>query len=192
VVHNGSAPRPASDDKRDIILAAGRWWDEAKNLAALDEAARTSLWPVEIVGPLTGPNGAQAPEPRSVLALGPLEYPEMQRRLGEAAVFVSTALYEPFGLGVLEAAMGGATLVLSDIATFRELWDDAALFVDPHDPAAIARGLNRIAGEPALRAALGKAARQRARRYDLEAQAINILAAYREATVARVAAAPAT
>ena len=44
-------------------------------------------------------------------------------------IFVSAARYEPFGLAVLEAAQAGCALVLSDIPTFRELWDGAALFV---------------------------------------------------------------
>ncbi len=48
-------------------------------------------------------------------------------------IFVSTSLYEPFGLAVLEAAQAGCPLVLSDIATFRELWDGAAIFFPPGD-----------------------------------------------------------
>ena len=39
------------------------------------------------------------------------------------------ARYEPFGLAVLEAAQAGMRLVLSDIPSFRELWDGAATFV---------------------------------------------------------------
>ncbi len=46
-----------------------------------------------------------------------------------ATVFASMARYEPFGLAVLEAAQAGMRLVLSDIPTFRELWDGAAIFV---------------------------------------------------------------
>ena len=51
--------------------------------------------------------------------------------MARTAVFVSPALYEPFGLAVLEAAQAGCALVLSDIPTFRELWDGVALFVAP-------------------------------------------------------------
>ena len=57
--------------------------------------------------------------------------------MARAAIFVSSSVYEPFGLAVLEAAGSGAALVLSDIPTFRELWDEAALFAPPGDAAGI-------------------------------------------------------
>ena len=85
-------------------------------------------------------------------------------------VFVSAALYEPFGLAVLEAAAAGCALVLSDIPTFRELWDGAALFVAP-DEAAIADAIAALVADPARRAALGEAARARAARYTPDATA---------------------
>ena len=50
---------------------------------------------------------------------------------------------------MLEAASAGCALVLSDIPTFRELWDGAALFVDPRDAQGFARAIeDRIADLP--------------------------------------------
>jgi glycosyltransferase involved in cell wall biosynthesis len=86
---------------------------------------------------------------------------QMQR----AAIFVAPALYEPFGLGILEAAGCGCALVLSDITTLRELWRDAALFVEPGDACAVRDALNALCRDDGMRARLGAAARQRARRY---------------------------
>ena len=63
--------------------------------------------------------------------LGELDERTLAGCLSARPVFVSAARYEPFGLAVLEAAQAGCPLVLSDIPTFRELWDGAALFVDP-------------------------------------------------------------
>ncbi len=40
VIRNGIAPASQPDKKEDFILAAGRLWDRAKNIAALTEAAR--------------------------------------------------------------------------------------------------------------------------------------------------------
>ena len=61
----------------------------------------------------------------------------------QAAIFVAPALYEPFGLGVLEARARGCALVLVHIPTFRELWDGAALFADPRDDEALAQAHRR-------------------------------------------------
>ena len=99
-------------------------------------------------------------ELRHARPLGPLCEPVMQRWLADAPVFASLALYEPFGLGVLEAAQAGCALVLSDIPTFRELWNGAALFVPPDDDAAIAGALDSLLWDDALR---DRMARQGAR-----------------------------
>ena len=70
----------------------------------------------------------------------------------KASVFASVSRYEPFGLAVLEAAQAGCALVLSDIPTFRELWDGAALFVPPEDPVALAEALrNTLQDDPSER-----------------------------------------
>ena len=113
-------------------MAAGRWWDEAKNLAALRAAAPEIAWPVEIAGPLAGPNGARV-DAGPLRSLGTLGAQACTARMEKAALFVSPALYEPFGLSVLEAAGRGNALALADIPTFRELWDGAALFFPPRD-----------------------------------------------------------
>ena len=54
--------------------------------------------------------------------LGVLAPAELRRKLERAAIFAAPALYEPFGLGILEAAAAGCALVLGDIRfTAREL-----------------------------------------------------------------------
>jgi glycosyltransferase involved in cell wall biosynthesis len=84
-----------------------------------------------------------------------------------AAIFVSPARYEPFGLSVLEAATVGCALVLSDIPTFRELWDGAALFVDLNDDHALHDALATLCHDDSERARLQVAARERSQRYPL-------------------------
>ncbi|MDT8262603.1 glycosyltransferase, partial [Roseomonas sp. DSM 102946] len=83
-----------------------------------------------------------------------------------------------FGLAVLEAAQAGCALVLSDIPTFRELWDGAAVFVPPDDEAAVALALDRMMADRAERDRLGDAARERARRYSTAAMSNAMLALY--------------
>ena len=84
------------------------------------------------------------PRSREPAALGELDEAALQARYAGTAVFASPARYEPFGLGVLEAAQSGMALVLSDIPTFRELWDGAARFVAPEADDELLRTLARL------------------------------------------------
>lgn len=178
VIHNGSDRPPAKSQKRNTVLAAGRWWDEGKNVAALDAAAPLLDWEIAAAGALKGPNGAEATL-TNIAHLGPLSATEMAYRMAEAAIVVSPSIYEPFGLVPLEGARAGAALVLTDIPTYRELWDGAAIFADPHAPQALADAINRLSGDPALRADLAAKALARSAVYSLEAQANAVEALYR-------------
>ncbi|HEX2724839.1 MAG TPA: glycosyltransferase family 4 protein [Beijerinckiaceae bacterium] len=182
VVHNGrrvAVDRPCRPTfSSSFAFTAGRLWDEGKNLAAIDRAAARLAMPVLAAGPLAGPNGAEI-SLQHVRTLGRLSDDEVSRWLKPAPVFVSAAVYEPFGLAVLEAAQACCPLVLSDIPSFRELWDGAALFVPPDDDLAIAAAIERIVGDSALRAELGVAARERSCRYSVEAMAAGMAAIYR-------------
>ena len=165
VVHNGAEPWAADDGARTPgVLAAGRLWDEGKNIAALDRVARELDVPVRAAGPRVGPTGAQF-EAASLLLLGQLSQTQMRACLAGSTVFASPARYEPFGLAVLEAALGGMALALADIPTFRELWDGAALFFHPDDDAGLRDVLRRLLERPKPFAAR---ARERARLYPLD------------------------
>ena len=114
--------------KRPVVLSAGRIWDTAKNLAALDAIAKELAWPVELAGDAAHPESGSATF-EAVRVLGPLCPAEIARRLGHASIFVAPARYEPFGLTILEAAAAGCALVLGDIPSLRENWAGAAVFV---------------------------------------------------------------
>jgi glycosyltransferase involved in cell wall biosynthesis len=174
------APRPKRNGPRAGVLASGRWWDEGKGGALLDAAAARLDFPVEAAGPAQGPDG-QTFQPQALRMIGDLPNPALLRRLGRRSVYVSPALYEPFGLGALEAAQAGCALVLSDIPTFRELWDGAARFVDPRQPEAVAAALRDLVADPAHAARLGAAARARAERFDVAAMTEATLRLWAEA-----------
>ena len=166
VVHNGiDAVAEHTAQKRDVILASGRIWDCAKGLTTLLAAAPHPPWPVEIAGPTRGPNGEVAPQGENVLSLGKLPHDRLLKQMADAAIYAAPARYEPFGLGILEAAAAGCALVLSDIPTLRELWDDAAIFVAPGDEPGLAAALCTLCADLNLRTGLQDAARARARRY---------------------------
>jgi glycosyltransferase involved in cell wall biosynthesis len=103
--------------------------------------------------------------------LGELPRPALLNVMRRASILAAPAVYEPFGLTVLEAATAGCALVLSDIPTFRELWDGAALFVDPRDETAWRAVLTHLTGNAPLRQDLQRRAEHRARQYSLTAMA---------------------
>ena len=179
VVHNGRRPASVAPQPCEpMVFTSGRLWDAGKNVAVLDRAAAEISVPLQAAGPLAGPNGERV-ELVHARALGRLSADEVAAWLSRAPVFASAALYEPFGLGVLEAAQAGCALVLSDIATFRELWDGAAVFVDPRDPAGFARAIEDLLADPAHAAPLGAQARARAARYTVDAMSAGVLDVYR-------------
>ena len=61
-----------------------------------------------------------------------------------ASVFVFPSLYEGFGLPPLEAMASGTPVVTSNVSSLPEVTGDAAVLVDPYDPAAIADGIARV------------------------------------------------
>ncbi len=165
VVHNGRQAPAAAGAIHDFAFTAGRLWDRGKNMATLDRAAARLGLPFKAAGALAGPNGERIAL-EHIHALGHVGDAVIAGVLSARPIFVSAARYEPFGLAVLEAALAGCALVLSDIPTFRELWDGVATFVPADDAAAFAAAIEAIAADPALRAARGKLARRRALTYN--------------------------
>ena len=182
VVHNGRrlltrpghnpAPLPAA-------LTVGRLWDPVKNAALLDKVAAAIPVPFMAAGALRGPNGEHL-APANLQSLGELPAGELAGLLALHPVFVSAATFEPFGLSVLEAAAAGCPLVLSDIPTFRELWDGAALFVDPRSADAFAEAIGSVLSDRARHRLLGEAAMERSRRFTPAATGAAMAAIYRE------------
>src|SRR5207244_2094865 len=86
-----------------------------------------------------------------------------------AAIFAAPARYEPFGLGILEAAASGCALVLGDIPSLRENWEGAAVFVPPGDAAGWRTALRDLSEDEGDRELWAFAAQQRARGFSREA-----------------------
>lgn len=164
----------AAEPHEPFVLAAGRTWDAAKNLELLAELAPQIGHPVLIAGERPREHRAD----RAPL-LGQLSTSELARLRRRASVFAAPARYEPFGLSILEAAADGCALVLGDIGSLRELWNGAAVFVDPADGQGLVDRLRRLLEEPVLMAALGASAQQRAKRYSASAMAHRYAELYR-------------
>ncbi|VTU39414.1 glycosyltransferase, family [Variovorax sp. PBL-H6] len=180
VLPNGRDPlayRPAA--KQPVVLSAGRLWDEAKNLAALEAVAPALPWPVRVAGATRMPGGGMR-ETRAVEPLGELSPSALAVQMSQAAIYALPARYEPFGQSALEAALSGCALVLGDIASLRELWGPAALYVPPDDHDALREALQRLIAQPLLRDELARNARARALHFTPARMAHAYRRAYRQ------------
>jgi glycosyltransferase involved in cell wall biosynthesis len=169
VIPNGRDPAlfpPA--EKAPMIFSAGRLWDQAKNVAALNEIASDLEWPLYTAG-TGGTLGQLAP---AVLA----------GWLGRAAIYALPARYEPFGLSILEAALAGCALLLGDIPSLRENWEGAALFAPPENSSAILSQLRVLIRSGETRREFQRAARARALGLTPEKMAAAYLECYRLGT----------
>jgi glycogen(starch) synthase len=175
VIHNGRDIAAGAAVNEPLILTAGRLWDEAKNARALWRVAPQLPWPVAFGGQGVEPD-LQAPE--NVRLLGRLSRVELDAWLRRAAVFASPARYEPFGLAALEAAQCGCALVLGNLASQREVWGDAALYVDPDDEQALAVTLRRLAADDTLRREYAQRAGRRAMEFRPQRMADKYLELY--------------
>ena len=90
----------------------------------------------------------------SIVRTGYLPEPELLRTVKGATALVFCSLAEGFGLPVAEAMSMGVPVITSTIPVLAEVVGDAALCVDPHDPDAIARAMEKIAVDDGLRRAL--------------------------------------
>lgn len=177
VVPNGRDPRHYQPAKKEpVILAAGRVWDEAKGLHELAAIAPDLSWPIRLAGDAEHPDGGRA-HFENVELLGPLPSATLAAEMARAAIYALPARYEPFGLSALEAALSGCALVLGDIPSLREVWGDAALFVDGE--AALRDTLCRLIEDDTLRADYAARALARAGRFTPERMADRYLALYR-------------
>lgn len=172
---DGSRFQPAP--KQDVIFAAGRLWDDAKNLTALDAVAEHLPWPVRVAGSCIAPHGGMI-QPRWAHPLGELPAHDVAREMATAAIYALPARYEPFGLSILEAALSGCALVLGDIASLRETWGHTAIYVPPDDHEALRAALQQLIADPAERHRRGRVARARALRFHPQRMAQAYLRAY--------------
>jgi glycosyltransferase involved in cell wall biosynthesis len=170
-VHNGRRPTACGRvPQGEFVFTASRLWDEGKNVATLDAAAARLKVPFQAAGPTRGPNGASVTV-EHLQTLGEIGAARMAGLFSARPIYASAALYEPFGLSVLEAAQAGCALVLSDIPTHREIWNGAAIFVPPYDAEAFADAIQDLLDDPDERQQLGQLAQNRARFYTPERMA---------------------
>jgi glycosyltransferase involved in cell wall biosynthesis len=165
--------------KEPMVFAAGRLWDPGKGLDLLERIAPQVDWPIHLAGP--GNDDDERPGVATVHYLGEVAPTAVADHMGRASIFIHPCWYEPFGLAVLEAGLAGCALVLSDIASLREIWGEAAIYVPAGNERGFTDAIRRLTRDPTLRQRLAQAARQRALCYSPRRMLDGYLALYRAA-----------
>ncbi|MBM4434173.1 MAG: glycosyltransferase family 4 protein [Chloroflexi bacterium] len=89
---------------------------------------------------------------------------------------------ESFGIVLLEAMAAGRAVVASDIHGYKKVVQRSVtgLLVEPKDPEALCRALTQLVDDPSLRERLGQAGAARAREFDWEHVARQLVGVYEE------------
>ncbi len=172
---------PLPVERNDTILFAGRVVrDKAPD--AFIRACALALpslpgWRAEIVGADgMNANSRETDFVREVRGLaaaagvemtGYRDHPLVLGAMTRAAIVVVPSRWnEPFGLTALEAIACGAPLIVSPRGGLPEVAGEAAVYANPDDPQEMADAILALARDPARRAALSVAGRERARQFD--------------------------
>ena len=193
------AALPPAGPREKLILFAGRVVPE-KGAAAFVAACAIALpqlpgWRAQIIGadrfradsPETGYVRAvrTAAQRAGVRMLGYRDHPDVLAALSHGSIAVVPSRWaEPFGLSALEAMACGAALLCSPRGGLPEVAGEAAVFIDPDDPARMAAAIVALANDPARLATVAAAGRARARRFGLQAAALRLAALRREVLAA--------
>ena len=130
-------------DDHDLVLAGSAGWGEqglARAIAATGLGDR-------------------------VIDLGQVSEGRLAGLYQGCTALVLASFYEGFGLPLLEAMQHGKPAITSRIGAMAEVAGDAALYVDPGDPASIGRALLRLAADGTTRERLAANASRRLRTF---------------------------
>jgi len=122
----------------------------------------------DLMGELRGQAAALGIAGQVVFAGHRTDVPDL---LGALDVFCISSLYEGTPLALFEAMAAGKAIVSTSVDGCREVLEDGVtgVLVSPADGAALAEGLDRVLGDEALRASLGRRALAASSRYDVRA-----------------------
>jgi len=98
---------------------------------------------------------------KDCLRMGRIDHATLSNALQDYDAFVFPSMAETFGFPMVEAMQAGVPLVVSDIPVHREICGDAALYFKLSDPDDLARCVQELDSDPALRRELIQRGRTR-------------------------------
>jgi glycogen(starch) synthase len=197
-IPSGFDPVLFAGDRDDVFPALGRprigyvgRLAPQKRADLLVRAFGRMTVPAELVVLGDGPDrglvrrlAAESPAADRITLAGFVHHAAVAAVLASLDVLVLPSAYEEMGSVLTEAMASGLPVVASDVGGIPEVvrHDETGLLVPPGDVAALAAALDRLAGEPRLRARLAAGARGRATEYAWPALAGRVAAVYGQVT----------
>jgi glycosyltransferase involved in cell wall biosynthesis len=111
---------------------------------------------------------------------GYVEDSELKALYKGAYAFVSASLHEGFGLPGVEALSFGLPLLVSNVSVFNEIYDNAAVYFNPLDPADIGEKMNLLARDAQFHRQLQQKSFERSALFDWDKTARETLEVYKE------------
>ena len=121
------------------------------------------------------------PGPGRIVQTGPLTAEDLEALYRNASAFVYPALYEGFGLPVLDAMQRGVPVVSSKSSSLPELTEDAALSVNPWSVRDLEGAIETVLTDAAVAARLAAAGKARAARFSWQETARMTVQVYEKA-----------
>jgi glycosyltransferase involved in cell wall biosynthesis len=123
---------------------------------------------------------------RGIVHLDYLPAAQLASVYEQAEVFVFPSIYEGFGFPVLEAMARGVPTLAARSSSLPEIGGDAALYFDPNDSRELESQLERLLGDPSLRASLAARGLERAASFQWAAAAEQTMTVLRRAASASI------
>lgn len=175
------------EERRPFILGIGRMVPQKGFDLLVEGFKRAGIADMHLVVAGDGPELAVLKELAAASGLnGRVHFPGKADRQTAAALFrecvffVLPSRHEPFGIVNLEAMAAGKAVLATRVGGVPEvvLDGETGILVPPEDVDALAEGIRRLAGDPALRERLGAAGRERARLFSWDAVTERYLEVY--------------
>ena len=162
-----------------LIQAFGVLEDDGVSLVIVGGAVR---WAPAYAERVDAAIAALPPARRSrVIRVGYVEHAERRALLSGAEILAYPSRAEGFGFPVLEGFAANVPVLTSNLSSLPEVAGDAAMLVDPNDPAAIATGLRELLGDEDLRNVLRAAGTARVAKFTWQRSARETAAVLRHA-----------
>ena len=119
-------------------------------------------------------------EHASIEYIGDVSNNQLINLYSNAKILIFPSFYEGFGLPPLEAMSCKCPVILSDIPVLKELYEDAALYINPHDIKDIENMILKLLNDNQLRNDLIQRGLDQSKKYSWKKSANKIISLIKE------------